>query len=103
MKDKRAVALMYAQNSTAPRVVAKGAGFMAQVIEQRAKEHDIPVAIEPELVELLVQLDLNSLVQHFSTTHQFHQVPIIHNTYQDHVDHNKVELQPLYFLYLNET
>ena len=62
LRGKKAVALMYAQNSAAPRVVAKGAGFMAQVIEQRAKEHEIPVAIEPELVELLVQLDLNSLI-----------------------------------------
>ena len=49
-------------DTAAPRIVAKGAGFMAQVIEQRAKEHEIPVAIEPELVELLVQLDLNSLI-----------------------------------------
>jgi flagellar biosynthesis protein len=62
LRGKKAVALMYAQNSVAPRIVAKGAGFMAQVIEQRAKEHEIPVAIEPELVELLVQLDLNSLI-----------------------------------------
>ena len=62
LRGKKAVALMYAQNSAAPRIVAKGAGFMAQVIEQRAKEHEIPVAIEPELVELLVQLDLNSLI-----------------------------------------
>jgi flagellar biosynthesis protein len=62
LRSKKAVALMYAQNSAAPRIVAKGAGFMAQVIEQRAKEHEIPVAIEPELVELLVQLDLNSLI-----------------------------------------
>ena len=62
LRGKKAVALMYAQNSAAPRIVAKGAGFIAQVIEQRAKEHEIPVAIEPELVELLVQLDLNSLI-----------------------------------------
>jgi flagellar biosynthesis protein len=62
LRWKKAVALMYAQNSAAPRIVAKGAGFVAQVIEQRAKEHEIPVAIEPELVELLVQLDLNSLI-----------------------------------------
>ena len=60
--NKRAVALRYEQNSAAPRVVAKGAGYVAQTIIDRANDYDIPIAIEPELVELLVQLDLNQLI-----------------------------------------
>ena len=60
--NKRAVALRYEQNSAAPRVVAKGAGYIAQTIIDRANEYDVPIAIEPELVELLVQLELNQLI-----------------------------------------
>jgi flagellar biosynthesis protein len=56
------VALRYEQNSAAPRVVAKGAGYVAQTIIDRAQEYNVPIAIEPELVELLVQLDLNQLI-----------------------------------------
>ena len=62
MVNKRAVALRYEQNSAAPRVVAKGVGYVAQTIMDRAKEYEVPIAIEPELVELLVQLDLNQLI-----------------------------------------
>ncbi|MBI1822287.1 MAG: flagellar biosynthesis protein FlhB [Nitrospirae bacterium] len=39
-----AVALMYKQDSMgAPRVVAKGAGVIAQIIREKAREHGIPV------------------------------------------------------------
>jgi len=60
--NKRAVALRYEQNSAAPRIVAKGAGYVAQTIIDRAQDYQVPIAIEPELVELLVQLDLNQLI-----------------------------------------
>jgi flagellar biosynthesis protein len=60
--NKRAVALRYEQNAAAPRIVATGSGFVAQTIIDRAKEYEVPIAIEPELVELLVQLDLNQLI-----------------------------------------
>jgi len=60
--NKRAVALRYEQNSAAPRIVAKGSGYTAETIIERAKEYQVPIAIEPELVELLVQLDLNQLI-----------------------------------------
>ncbi len=56
------MALRYEQNSAAPRIVAKGTGYVAQTIIDRANEYQVPVAIEPELVELLVQLDLNQLI-----------------------------------------
>ena len=59
---RRAVALRYEQNSGAPRVVATGSGHVAETIIARAEEYQVPIAIEPELVELLVQLDLNQLI-----------------------------------------
>ena len=62
LKNRRSVALLYEENSIAPRVVAKGQGLVAQAIVDRAKEFNVPVAVEPELVELLVQLDLNTLI-----------------------------------------
>lgn len=62
LMNKRAEALRYEQNAAAPRIVAKGAGYTAETIIERAKEYQVPIAIEPELVELLVQLDLNQLI-----------------------------------------
>ena len=62
LSKRRSVALLYEENSIAPRVVAKGSGVVAEAILQRAKEFSVPVAVEPELVELLVQLDLNTLI-----------------------------------------
>ena len=59
---RRAVALRYEQNSGAPRVVATGSGHVAETIIARAEEYQVPIAIEPELVELLVQLDLNQFI-----------------------------------------
>jgi flagellar biosynthesis protein len=62
LQNKRAVALRYEQNAAAPRVVATGSGYVAQTIIDRAREYEVPISIEPELVELLVQLDLHQLV-----------------------------------------
>jgi flagellar biosynthesis protein len=60
--SKRAVALHYAHNAVAPRVVASGEGYVAQTILSRAEEMGVPIKVEPELVALLVQLDLNTLI-----------------------------------------
>ena len=59
---RRAVALRYEQNSGAPRVVATGSGHVAETVIAWAEDYQVPIAIEPELVELLVQLDLNQLI-----------------------------------------
>jgi flagellar biosynthesis protein len=37
---------------------AKGVGTLAERIIQLAREHNIPIKEDPDLVELLVQLDL---------------------------------------------
>lgn len=58
MKEtKSAVALNY-DEVNAPRVCAKGSNELAEEILSLAQEHGIPVREEPELVELLSQLEL---------------------------------------------
>ncbi len=59
-KRKRAVALAYqAGKDPAPRVVAKGEGLIAEEILLRAKEAGIYVHQSPELLSLLVNLNLD--------------------------------------------
>jgi flagellar biosynthesis protein len=53
------VALAYADGSAAPRVVAKGRGLIAQAIIDRAKAAGVYVHDSPELVALLMQVDLD--------------------------------------------
>lgn len=54
-----AVALKYAPGDSAPRVVAKGRGLIADEIIARAHEHGVFVHESPELVTLLQQVDLD--------------------------------------------
>ena len=54
-----AVALAYAVGDTAPRVVAKGRGLLAEEILRRAEAAGIPVHASRELVSLLMQVDLD--------------------------------------------
>jgi flagellar biosynthesis protein len=55
-----AVALAYAPGDAAPKVVAKGRGFIADEIIARARQHDIYVHESSELVALLMQVDLDA-------------------------------------------
>ena len=57
-----AVALAYAHGDTAPRVVAKGRGLIAEEIVARAREHGVYVHESKELVALLTQVDLDAHV-----------------------------------------
>ncbi len=62
-EDRRsAVALAYLETDAAPRVVAKGRGAVAQAIISRAKEHGVYVHESPELVALLMQVDLDERI-----------------------------------------
>ena len=54
-----AVALAYAAGDSAPRVVAKGRGLLAEEILRRARGAGIPVHASRELVSLLMQVDLD--------------------------------------------
>jgi flagellar biosynthesis protein len=56
-----AVALAYDKTTdAAPRVVAKGYGNLADTIIRTAREHGLYVHESPELVGLLMQVDLDS-------------------------------------------
>jgi len=54
-----AVALAYQQGQRAPTVVAKGRGLLAEAIIDRAKQAGVYVHESPELVSLLMQVDLD--------------------------------------------
>ncbi|MEK7414465.1 MAG: EscU/YscU/HrcU family type III secretion system export apparatus switch protein [Planctomycetota bacterium] len=55
-----AIALRYeAGQDTAPRVLAKGRGEVAERILAIAREHDIPLHEDQDLVRLLLVLDLD--------------------------------------------
>lgn len=57
-----AVALTYSTGESAPRVVAKGRGLVAQEIIERAREAGVYVHESPELVGLLMQVDLDERI-----------------------------------------
>lgn len=54
-----AAALSYKQGYYAPVVIAKGKGIMAEAIIACAKESGVYVHESPELVTLLMQIDLD--------------------------------------------
>jgi len=59
-KQDLAVALKYRSSvDNAPNVVAKGKGKVAQKIIDIAKANNIYIHDDPDLVEVLAQLDLN--------------------------------------------
>ncbi len=53
-----AVALTYSKDQTAPKVVAKGKGLLAQAIIERAQQHNVFVHESEELVGLLMKVEL---------------------------------------------
>jgi flagellar biosynthesis protein len=61
---RSAAALSYDEHQpgAAPRVVAKGYGLVADMIVQRAKEAGLYVHEAPEMVSLLMQIDLDSRI-----------------------------------------
>ena len=59
---KSAIALAYSQGDAAPRVMAKGRGLIARTIIARARENGVYVHESPELVSLLMQIDLDQRI-----------------------------------------
>ncbi|MGY8870825.1 MAG: EscU/YscU/HrcU family type III secretion system export apparatus switch protein [Pseudomonadales bacterium] len=58
-KNASAIALKYNHGTaTAPTVVAKGKGEIAQQILALANEHEIHVHQSPELLEVLIRLEI---------------------------------------------
>ncbi|WP_296662964.1 EscU/YscU/HrcU family type III secretion system export apparatus switch protein [Paraburkholderia sp.] len=64
MHRKSAAALAYDAPAAdgAPRVVAKGYGLVADMIIQRAKEAGLYVHESPQMMSLLMQVDLDSKI-----------------------------------------
>jgi flagellar biosynthesis protein len=56
------VALAYHHGMTAPKVVAKGRGLIAEEIIRRAQESGVYVHESKELVALLMQIDLDERI-----------------------------------------
>jgi flagellar biosynthesis protein len=56
---KKAVALKYNKHkNSAPEVASKGSGEIAKTIIKIAKESNIPIKEDPDLVEVLSKLDI---------------------------------------------
>lgn len=60
---KKAVALKYNhQKDNAPKVVAKGKGYLAFIIEKTAKNYNVYIKKEPELTNQLYKLHIDSQI-----------------------------------------
>ncbi|KUP07095.1 hypothetical protein Q75_06075 [Bacillus coahuilensis p1.1.43] len=60
---KSAIALRYDDMSMdAPKLIAKGKGLVAEQIIEKAKENGIQVQEDPNLVEMLSQLNMNETI-----------------------------------------
>lgn len=56
-----AIALAY-DGKTAPRVTAKGQGYVAEKILALAHEHDVPLYADAALVQLLARVELGEQI-----------------------------------------
>ena len=58
-----AVALRFdEERDVSPRVIARGAGLVAEKIVETARQHNIPIRDDPDLTEALSQLDLGQVI-----------------------------------------
>jgi flagellar biosynthesis protein len=56
--NKKAVVLKYDIKDIAPKVLAKGQGFLAERLLEQGKESNIPVYKDEKLVEALTKIDV---------------------------------------------
>ncbi len=59
-KNKRAVAIKYDKGDVAPKVVAKGQGYVAQKILEKAEDQSITVYKDEKLVKELSTVEIGS-------------------------------------------
>ena len=60
-KNKQAVALTYDKDKDqAPRVTAKGKGYIAEQIIELAREHNVEIRQDSDLVNILAKIELNT-------------------------------------------
>ena len=63
LKERVAVALRYeAAEDIAPRLAAKGHGHVAEQIIRLARQNGVPLHHDPDLVELLSQLEVDQVI-----------------------------------------
>jgi flagellar biosynthesis protein len=59
-ESRQVVALRYEpKRERAPKIVAKGRGYLADKIIEIAREHNIPIRQDKNLLQILSRLDLN--------------------------------------------
>ncbi|MGB9745031.1 MAG: EscU/YscU/HrcU family type III secretion system export apparatus switch protein [Desulfurella sp.] len=62
-EPKKAVALKYVkEKDKAPKVIAKGKGYLAFIIEETAKKHNVYIKKEPALTQELYKLNIDSQI-----------------------------------------
>lgn len=62
-EHKKAVAFGYdAKSDIAPKLLAKGKGYVAEQLIAEAQKHNIPIQEDKALVELLSQLEINETI-----------------------------------------
>ncbi len=59
---KKAVAVKYSKDDTAPKVLAKGQGIVAENIIENAKEEDISVIEDKALVDELTKVEIGEYI-----------------------------------------
>ena len=59
-KNRSAVAIRYdAEKASAPKVTAKGEGLIGERIIALARENNVPIKEDSDLVEILAQVDID--------------------------------------------
>jgi flagellar biosynthesis protein len=61
-KIKKVAAIKYDVNETAPIVIAKGMGIVADKIIEKADEEELPIYRDEKLVETLTKLDIGDMI-----------------------------------------
>ena len=59
---KSAIALEYAKHDKAPKVIESGKGYLADKIEEKAEEEDIPVQKDPKLARSLENIEIGEYI-----------------------------------------
>ncbi|OOB79305.1 MAG: flagellar biosynthesis protein FlhB [Epulopiscium sp. Nuni2H_MBin003] len=59
---KKAVALSYKAGDSAPEIVAKGQGKVAENILEQAQKNDVPVYQDKKLVNILTEIEIGNKI-----------------------------------------
>ena len=59
---KKVAAISYDKDDIAPKVVAKGQGYVAENILKKSEEHDIPVVKDEKLMKMMDNMDIGDYI-----------------------------------------